>query len=460
MRKILIIDDEPDIRGILSKVFSMANFSVVTAENGKQGLKKFQNKNPDVVILDMHLPDMHGLEVLGKIKKMDNSIPVIVLTAYGEISQAVRAVKMGAFDYLTKPVPNKKLILSVNHAIENLALKEQVKILKYQVGKIRQEEIIKGKSKNVVKIYNSLEKVSPTNLTVILEGETGTGKEIFANLIHLNSKMKDKQFIKIDIGAIPESLIESELFGYEAGAFTSAEKAKTGRIELAKGGTLFIDEITNIPINIQGKLLEVLEQGSFQHLGGKKKIFTDFRLLVACNVLLEKEVKQGRFRADLYHRLNQFTIKIPPLRERKEDISLFLEFFLKQGNRELKKEVKGFSHFAMNALLNYSWPGNIRELKNTIKRAVLLASDEVTVDCLPPQIEHPEEQAYGTGKSTCLAGRQEHTNSFKNKIEEVEKETIENLLKKYAGNKKKVAEELKIARKTLYNKIKKYKIEI
>ena len=448
MKKILIIDDEPDIRRILSKVFSGENFSVETSENGKQGIKKFQNKNPDAVILDMRLPDMHGLEILGKIKKLDARIPVIVLTAYGEISQAVRAIKMGAFDYLAKPISNKKLILSVNHAIENLTLKKQVEILKYQVEKTKQKEVIKGKSENIVKLYNELKKVSPTNLTVLLEGETGTGKEIFANLIHLNSKIKNKQFIKIDIGTIPDSLIESELFGYEAGAFTGAQIQKTGRIELAKGGTLFIDEITNIPVNMQGKLLEVLEQGAFQHLGGKKKIFTAFRLIVACNIPLKKEIEQGRFRADLYHRLNQFNMKIPPLRERKKDIPLFSDFFLKQGNRELKKEVKGFSHLAMDALLNYYWPGNIRELKNMVKRAVLLASDEITMDCLPSQI-----------KSTDAAPPCKNIKALSTKIEAIEKETIEHLLKKYAGNKKKAAEELKISRKTLYNKVKRYKIE-
>jgi len=439
--QILIIDDEPDIRRILSKIFKVENFLVTTAENGADGIKKFQEKDISAIILDMRLPDMHGLEVLGKLKKIDEYIPVIVLTAYGEVSQAVRAIKMGAFDYLTKPVSNKKLILTVNHAIETFTLKHQIEILKYQTGK-QKEEIIKGNDKKIAEIYKYLKKISPTDLTIILEGETGVGKEVFANLIHNNSRRKNKQFIKVDLGTIPEALIESELFGYKRGAFTDAEKDKLGRIELAKGGTLFIDEITNIPYSLQGKLLEVLEQGGFFKLGASKKTFVDFRLIVASNISLETQIQSGKFREDLYHRINQFKITIPPLRERKCDIPLFLDFFLKQSNKEFGKKISGFSKQAMDILLSYNWPGNIRELKNTIRQAVLLAEKEITLDCLPNTIISAKSNMRKKPKT----------------IAEIEKTTIQNLLKKYNGNKKKVAEELNIARKTLYNKIRKYEI--
>jgi len=459
MQNILIVDDDQDIRNILWNVLKDEGFDPVLAQNGKEALEKFREEPPDLVLLDIRLPDIYGLELLEKLKKQHTDIPVIIITAYGEVSQAVRAIKLGAYDYLTKPISNRKIVIAVKNALESAGLKQEIKILKHQLKKVEVRPGVRGKSKIIREVFSHARKVAETDLTVVIEGETGTGKEVFAHFIHDHSRRKDERFIKIDLGAIPETLIESELFGYEKGAFTSAQGSKMGLIEVANHGVLFIDEVSNSPLSVQAKLLRVLEEHILTHLGGTKPIPVDVRFIAATAFSLQDKVNKNEFREDLYHRLNQFTLHLPPLRERKDDIPLFLEFFLKEANEEMGKAVKGFTSDTLDCMVNYSWPGNIRELKNIVKRAVLLADNSVI------RLEHLPKHVVGVGlpareglsANTTDAGLQP-PGSLSDVVGSVEKKLLEDAMKQFNNNKAKVARHLHIDRKSLYNKLKKYNL--
>ena len=451
MGKILIVDDEKNMRLILNKILSKEGYEIYQAENGKQALKEVKKSSPDLVLLDLKLPDINGIEVLEKIKQHDNSIIVIILTAYGDIKNAVEAMKLGAYDYLKKPFDNEEMILVIKKALDNLRLSREVKLLRDRLDeKISIKEMM-GESVPIRKVLKMVEMVAPTNMTVFLEGKTGTGKELISRLIHQKSNRRNKPFIAVDCGAIPESLFESELFGYEKGAFTGAVSTHIGKFEQANKGTLFLDEINNLPLNLQSKFLRAIEEKTIQRLGGKGDIQIDVRIIVASNINIIEEVNKKTFRDDLFYRLNEFKIDIPTLEERRDDIPTLSNYFLKEANLEMKKNILGISKDAMSALISYNWLGNVRELKNVIKRAVLLSHNGyITKDNLillsSNSVSQKEEWNV---KNLIKDGK-----TLDKMIEKFEIEIIIEILKETNGNKTKAAKMLGLSRYTLYRKLK------
>lgn len=452
MAKILIVDDQEDMRWTLSAILKDEHYDVITAENGQSALKLTEEEQPDVVLLDIKLPDIDGFTVLSRIKKIDDTLPVIMLTAFADVKSAIKSIKMGAFDYLSKPFDNDELMINIKKALDSQKLHNKIEILRQRVQETAQMGVIIGKSQAMQKVIAELKRVAPTDMTIILEGESGSGKEVIARLAHKMSKRADGPFVAIDCGTLPENLVESELFGYEKGAFTGADKRKLGYFELASEGTMFLDEITNLSLGVQAKLLRVLQEKKVQHLGGKKEINIDVRIIIASNVNLKTAVEKRQFREDLFHRLNEFSIVLPPLRNRKNDILMLAQNFLQEANKELKKDVKVFSKEASEIIEEYNWPGNVRELKNTIKRAVLLADKIILPQHLGisrTEIQFMENHAKTPFKV-----------ASKKAAEEVEKHLIEETLEEVKFNKTKAAKVLGIDRKALYYKIKKFHIKI
>ena len=453
MEKILIVDDDKDMRDILSDIIKLEGYEAITADDGRKALKKIRMHSPDLVLLDIRLPEMDGMKVLEEIKKIDKDLIAIMLTAYGGVKDAVHSMKLGAFDYITKPFDNEEIVLNIKRAFQTRYLSREVERLREILEGKRIVERFLGESPQIKQVLNKIKIVAPTNMTVIIQGESGTGKELIARMIYQESLRKDKPFIAIDCGAIPETLVESELFGYEKGAFTGADAQKEGKFEQAHGGTLFLDEITNLPQSLQAKLLRVIQERKVQHLGSSaKEIMIDVRVIAATNTILSDEVLKGRFRDDLYHRLNEFNINLPPLREREGDIPLLAKYFLEEANLEFNKKIEGISGEAMKSFLNYSWPGNVRELRNEIRKAALLTdSNHIREISLPADaVSDPERfdplEVLDKGMSL-----REIT---KKTIEMIEKEIIEKALIQAKNNKTKAAKILQIDRMTLYSKIK------
>jgi len=360
VEKILIVDDDRDIRFSLSHILKETGYDVIDARDGREALKILRGNCPDLVLLDMRLPGMDGIEILEKAKKIDKDLIVIMLTAYSDVKDTVKAMRLGAYDYITKPFDNEELILIIKKALSTQDLSREVKNLRRKLGEKLAIEEVMGESPQIKQVLKQVEIIAPKNMTVIIQGESGTGKEIITQLIHQKSLRKDKPFVAIDCGAIPETLIESELFGYEKGAFTGADDRKEGKFEQSNNGTLFLDEITNLTDAMQMKLLRVIQERNLQRLGGKRDIRIDIRILAATNTKLYEVVQAGKFREDLFHRLNEFHIYLPPLCERKEDIPFLTKRFLDEANQEYNKTVKKVSGEAMKILLNYRWPGNVR----------------------------------------------------------------------------------------------------
>lgn len=457
MERILVIDDDKDLRFNLSSILKDEGYDVIAVGDGREALKAVQNNSPNLALLDIRLPSMNGMEILEKLKRIDKDLIIIMLTAYAEVKDAVKAMKLGAFDYVTKPFDNEELILIIQKALQTQYLSREVEFLRKKLGQMPAIEETMGDSPRIKQVLKQVEIIAATNMTVILQGESGTGKEVIAKMIHEKSLRKDKPFIAIDSGAIPDTLVESELFGYEKGAFTGAEERKEGRFEQANGGTLFFDEITNLPNSIQMKLLRAVQERKFQHLGGKKDISVDVRIIVATNISLSEAVRTGEFRDDLFHRLNEFHIDLPPLRERKEDLPVLTKYFLDEANRELGKKTGGFSGEAMRFLLDYHWPGNIRELKNVIKRAVLLAdSKDITLAYLSLNNGSQPIQSHLQFDSKEGVSIREMK---KRATKEIEEKMIKEALAKAGGNKTKAARILKIDRMSLYAKIKEFQIK-
>jgi len=383
METILIVDDDRDFRFNLSAILRGAGYDVRTASHGRQAIKEVARCAPSIALLDFRLPDMDGMKVLEEIRKVDRDLITIMVTAHGDVKGAVIAMKMGAFDYIAKPFDEEELILIIKKALETRSMSREVERLRKKLGESRDDEEIMGKSPRIQQILRQVEIIAPTNMTVVIQGASGTGKELIARRIHQMSRRRDQPFVAVDCGALPETLMESEFFGYEKGAFTGADGRKDGKFEQAHGGTLFLDEITNLSEAVQMKLLRVLQERRLQHLGGQREISVDVRIVAASNVLLSEQVRKGRFRDDLYHRLNEFQIELPRLAERMEDIPILAKSFLEGANREFQKDVKGFSPEAMKCILSHAWPGNVRELMNVTRRAVLLAeSDTIELDHL------------------------------------------------------------------------------
>lgn len=380
MTSILVIDDEKLQREILTTILSDEGYDVYEAANLEQARQIIDKTSPDIILTDLKLGNENGIEILNDLPQEPVQPAVIVITAFGTISSAVEAIKKGAFDYLTKPLDKEVLIHTIKKAEERINLiRENLRLKEELYGQFKIEGII-GKSKKMLQIINTIKKVTPTSATVLILGESGTGKELIAKAIHYNSPRKDKPFIAINCAAIPESLIESELFGYEPGAFTGANTRKIGLIESAHGGTLFLDEIADLPLNLQSKLLRVLQDKEVRRVGGKDTIKVDIRIIAATNKDLINEVEKGKFREDLYYRLKVVTVEIPPLRERKEDIPELVSFFIEKYSKEFGKKIFGVDERALRALEDYSWPGNIRQLETVIEKAVIVCDgDKITL---------------------------------------------------------------------------------
>lgn len=474
---VLIVDDDVKLCAVIALVLKKAGYNVYTANDGNTGLKIFQRESPDVVVLDLRMPGADGIEILKKIKKISAETPVIIITAYGEIQSAVEAVKFGAYDYLSKPFANEEIVLAVERAVKERAVQREIHTLKQQLNRSLPLFEQMGSSDKIIKLNEAVEKVAATNITVLLYGETGTGKEVVARYIHECSPRKDKPFVAVDCGSIPESLIESELFGYEKGAFTGAEQRKTGQFEHASGGTLFLDEIGNMPKSMQGKLLRVLEERRIWKLGGSEETEIDVRIIAAGNARLEYLVESGQFRMDLYQRLNEFHIDVPPLRQRKEDVLFLSKRFLDIANRELGKDIPGLTKESLDMLIAYDWPGNVRELKNVIRRAVILSAGMIEPSSLPVSIsaaKHGEISgisAMATQKPDVpLSAKQtisldvdmdnDRDFSLRSCIENIERILIETALSITHGNKSRAAKMLKIDYSTMHYKIKEYGIKM
>lgn len=442
---ILIVDDEKGIRDGLHLFLKREGHLTFTAADGQEALKILEKNDIDLVISDLKMPRINGDELMAFIKKEYSGIQVIILTGHGTVETAVESMRNGAYDFLIKPLNLDKLGLIVKRALSQRQLEIDNRNLKKKLNIFSGQMI--GKSEKMIKIANLIEQVAPSKTSVLILGENGVGKEVIANLIHDSSNRKNNPFIKVHCAALSENLLESELFGHEKGAFTGAIKEKKGRFELADSGTIFLDEIGEISPNIQVKLLRVIQEKAFERVGGEETITVDVRIVAATNKNLKKEVEEGRFREDLYYRLNVVQITVPPLRERKEDILLMVSSFIQNFSKENGKEIKEITKKAQTALYNYDWPGNIRELKNVLEAAVVLSKDGIIdINDLPPYLKNDDE----------------HGNFLKIKIPaamaEIEKEAIISTLALANGNKSKTAEMLEMNRKTLYAKLNEFGI--
>lgn len=448
MNTIMLVEDNKDMNFLLTNILTEEGYNVISVGNGARALEEVKKKIPDLVLLDMRLPGMNGIEILERFSALDADFLVIMITAFAQVSDAVKAMKLGAYDYITKPFNNDELLITIRNALKTRSLSREVEDLR---SKLKEKEIIKkkfGQSDAIKKVIKQVELISPTNMSVILQGKSGTGKEVIANLIHAKSLRKHKPFVALDCGAIPETLIESELFGYDKGAFTGADTIKIGKFEEANGGTLLLDEITNLPYDGQAKLLRAIEEKKIEHIGGKRAINVNVRIIATTNLDFSTEIKKGRFREDLYHRLNEFFIELPPVSERIEDIPVLAHQFLQDANQELGKSVQDFSAEAKHKLTAYSWPGNIRELKNVVKRATLMAEGEfIKPDDLNINVD--------AKKNDGLMNNLENS-SFSEIKDQFEKEVLVNALHKAEGNKTKAAQILKMNRKTFYRKLKSF----
>lgn len=450
--QVALIDDEEGMRYIFSQHLTDGRFDIRDYPCGEDFFTATESSNslPDVILLDLNIPDhMDGLEILKKVKSQAPSVEVIMLTAHGDTRTVVEAVRSGAFDYLLKPCSADELLLAVDRAIEHRNLVYEVESLRSRLKDRQNLAYIMGSSSEIKAIHANVERVADTNFAVLIQGESGTGKEVIARAIHDMSSRKDKPFIAVDCGAIPSTLIESELFGHEKGAFTGADKRKEGLFEAAQGGTLFLDEIANIPLETQGKLLRALQEKKIMRVGGTQEIVIHCRVISATNMLLDEATKSGRFRLDLFYRLNEFTIYLPPLRNRSDDIVYLTNRFIREANVELTKEVGGIDKIALESLIRYDWPGNVRELKNVIRRAVLMADREISIQHLifDYQPARSSDDAGGTPLS------------LKEVRKEAEKEAIARALKLCEGNKSEVSRMLDVDYKTLLSKIKEYELE-
>ncbi len=450
MSKILIVEDDVAFCTMLKTFLQKKDYEVATAYSGNEAIPKIKQNVFDVVLADVRLPDRDGITLLDEILKDNKNTQVIIMTGYAEINMAVNAIKLGAFDYISKPFNPDTILKTIEKAL-NVSTSNSTNNGKKvpttpKITKNSTDSFVRGVSDASKKLNEYVALVAPTRMSVLIVGDSGTGKEYVASSIHKSSKRSEKPFIPVDCGAIPKEIASSEFFGHIKGSFTGAVNDKVGHFEAANGGTLFLDEIGNLSYELQVQLLRALQERKIKPVGSNKEIEVDIRVIAATNEDLTNAVKEGEFREDLYHRLNEFTIKVPPLRDRIEDLMLFANHFLEESNMELDKHVVGFADEVLEAFKKYDWPGNLRELKNIVKRSVLLSqSDMITLDILPNDVayaSHNTKQTYGL---------------FKNQNEQ---ELILDALEKANGNKAKAARMLSIDRKTLYNKLKQYDISL
>jgi DNA-binding NtrC family response regulator len=444
--RILVVDDERDICRALEFLLSREGYKVSTAYSGQDALKKIEAEEFDLVLTDLKMEGIGGMEVLERAVVLRPTLIVVIMTAFASVESAVEAMKKGAGDYIVKPFINEDVKMTVKRLLEHKKVLMENLVLRQQLSQQFGCREFLGISPQIRRVFELLEKVSPTRSNILILGDSGTGKGLIAEVVHCNSQRKDKPFISINCSAIPENLLESELFGYRKGAFTGATADKKGLITMAEQGTLFLDEIGDMPISLQAKILKVLETGEVYPIGETKPIFSDIRLIAATNKDLEDQIQKGLFREDLYYRLNVIEVKIPALRERREDIDVLARHFVVKFNQQNNKKVMGISDEAMEVLLGYPWPGNIRELRNVIERAVVLAGgDEIGIAELPDRLKSARE-----GKNV---------QTLKVKLEYCEEKVIKDALQAHNWNKDEVARELDVDLATLYRKIKKLGIE-
>jgi len=457
MYKILVVDDDKDMCMLLDRFLTRNGYSVKSLHTGKDALQYLQKNKPDIILCDFRLDDMTGSKLLQKIKEMIPTALVIIITGYSDVKDAVEVMKMGAYDYVTKPLFPDEILLTIKKALSAQGAKEKKEEIKPDIEAT--EEHIYGNSPEFQNIIKQIGLVAPTNFSVIIYGESGSGKEAIAKMIHEKSERANQPFVAIDCGALTPELAGSELFGHEKGSFTGAVSQKIGSLETANGGTVFLDEVANLSYDIQVSLLRVVQERKIRRVGGVKDIGLDVRIIVASNEELWDAALSGRFREDLYHRFNEFSIEVPPLRNRKDDIMLFAEHFLKRTNAELKKNVLGFSQDVKDIFMEYVWHGNLRELLNVVKRATLLTDGElIEVTALPFEINNYKKLQFDNIKSDLQADSIENLeNKYKAVNINAEYEVILEALRRTQFNKTKAAKLLNIDRKTLYNKIKQYK---
>jgi len=452
-KKILVVDDDVAFCSLLQTFLKKKGFDVTNSFTGKEAVEIINKDDFDVVITDIRLPDSDGMEILKRVKEKDISTPVILMTGYTDIKTAVNAMKQGAFDYVGKPINPEELLNTINASLNKKAEKiypvsttSSSKSEGKTVEASANPNFVKGVSSVSNKLQEHISLVAPTNMSVLIIGDSGTGKEYIAHSIHMQSKRKDKPFIPVDCGAIPKDLASSEFFGHLKGSFTGAISDKIGHFEAASGGTIFLDEIGNLSYEVQVQLLRALQERKVKPIGSNKEVEVDIRVIAATNEDLSEAVKKGEFREDLYHRLNEFSIKVPKLADRKEDLMIFAYHFLEKANRDLEKNIEGFSDDVIALFKSYPWYGNLREMNNIIKRCVLLAkSDKITLDVLPYEMLNVPEEL---------------TKNFSLYSHQNEEQIIREALKETNNNKTKAAVLLNIDRKTLYNKLKLYNIDL
>ena len=450
---VLIVDDEASIRESLQALLEMEGFTVETAATGEEGLAKIAEQPMDLVLLDFALPDRNGLEILRDIRDRDPELGVIMITAYGTVENAVAAMQGGATNFIQKPWDNEKLVADVRAVVGRRRAEEENIQLKRALKQRYNFENIVGKSEPMLKIFDLVAQVAPSRSTILLQGESGTGKELIAKAVHMNSPRKDRPFVPVNTGSMPADLLESTLFGHVKGAFTSAVASKKGLFEIADRGTLFLDEIGTMSMETQAKILRVLQDRKFMHLGGVQELQVDVRIIAATNIDLKQACREGKFRDDLYYRLNVITIDLPPLRQRREDIPLLVEFFIRKFAEENDRPVRQIAPEALRALLEYSWPGNVRELENVVERAVVLSSGPtISLDLLPDHL-------VGRGAGLTMLEHRADASLFEI-VEECERRIIVDMLEKCNWNQTEAAEHFRIPLSTLNQKIKRLSIEI
>ncbi len=452
---IFIVDDEPSIQKLLTHwVKNQWKHNVEVFDKGYDMLDNL-SKNPDLILLDIMLPDCNGVDLIPKIKAYDENLPIIMLSAQGNVEVAVDSLRKGAYDYFAKPIDNKKLEPAIRNALSNYELHKRIEQLQQHVESEYSFDHIISADERMQDVFRLVSKILNNDITVLIHGESGTGKELIARAIHFNGRRKEKPFVVVNCASIPRELLESELFGHEKGSFTGAHQRKIGKFELADGGTLFLDEIGEMEMSLQAKILRVIQQREFERVGGNVTIKTDVRILSATNRDLQKMVDENEFREDLFYRLNSFPIVIPPLRDRRGDIVILIDHFIKKFNEKMDTNIKGVTKKALKILYDYNWPGNIRELENTIERCVILTDkQEIDVDVLPEQILSPVEN-YDIGKNKVMFSE----NSSIIPFETLKKEAIKHALERTGGNVVEAAKKLNIGRATLYRLMEKYEID-
>jgi two-component system, NtrC family, response regulator AtoC len=461
--KILIVDDEPEHCLVVARALNAEGYKTEVANDGPRAIELSRQNRYNLFLLDIRMQPLDGIQVLQEVRSLHPDSQAIMLSALGDVDIAVKCMKLGAYDFLSKPINLDELLITVNNAMKSMRLQNEVKSLRTQILIQQSSDQLLGESAKMQELIKTIEQIAHHDITVMIRGDSGTGKELTARALHAHSRRSKAPFVSVDCATLPEALVESELFGYERGAFTGATGRKIGRFEQAGNGTLFLDEIGNLAVSVQVKLLRVLQERKFRRLSGKDELSFHATVVTATNVNLEQAIQSGEFREDLYYRLNEFVLKIPPLKERTEDIPLLVKQFLDMFNRKFEKSIQDVSSEVVAAFMNYSWPGNVREMKNVIKRAVVLADDIIELQHLPelqfsqPEVKEDKEEEQ-ISETSDGNGSNSLKDIVKHEVAKLERRAIQETLEACHWNRTTAAKKLEIDYKTLYNKMKEYNI--